>query len=69
MKNVRMMTPRERAVEIAWRAVGRAFSRGLFEQLLGDDGDAGRNARELVAAIERGIEDDRMACAKATAPS
>ncbi len=69
MRNVRMMTVRERAVEIAYQAVGKSFSRQLFEQLLKDDSDAGRDAQKLVRAIEKGIEEDRAACEKSCAPS
>ena len=68
-KNLRMMTAQERAVEIAYQAMGKSFSRQLFDQLLKDDGEAGRNARELVRVIERGIEDDRASFEKARAPS
>lgn len=69
MKNVRMMTLDERAVDIAYQAIGKSFSRQLFEQLLKDDSDAGRDAQRLVRAIKKGIEEDRAACEKARAPS
>lgn len=64
-----MKTARERAIDIAYHAMGKPFSRELWRLVIEDKGDAGDAARKLIGAIETGIEKDRADMAKAKEPS
>lgn len=64
-----MMTARERAIDIMWKAVGKGFTKAVFRHMVDDDGAAGQELRKLVDAIEAGIEEDRRVMQKAQAPS
>jgi hypothetical protein len=63
------MTARERAIEIVWKMQARAYTRAMFRLLLDDAGEVGDTLRKLVDGIAEGIEEDRKAQQKASAPS
>jgi phage tail tape-measure protein len=64
-----MKNPRDRAVEVAHKLIAPSFTRGLFERLLDDNSEAGKNARETVRTLTQAFEEDRREVAAAARPS
>ncbi len=64
-----MKSPKDRAIDAMHEAHGAGFSRRMFERMIDDDSDIGRNLRRMTDAIAKVIEEDRREIAKTHAPS
>lgn len=64
-----MKPARERAIDAIYQAMGKGYSRLMFEHLVADAGEIGCNLKKLVDAVEQHIELDRKALTSLRAPS
>ncbi len=64
-----MKSSRDVAIDIIRDIIGHKFSKKLFEHMIADDSEAGRELAKNLAIVERHIEADRAAHAALHKPS